>query len=60
MDYSKKPTVIIVGEKRKDAPTHTSQTSAQRMTYREEVQRFFAEQSRKYRFNADGTCTPRK
>ena len=60
MDYSKKPTVIIVGEKKKDASTHTSLTSAQTQTYREEVHRFFAEQSQKYRFNADGTCTPRK
>lgn len=60
MDYTKKPTVIVVGEKKKDAPAHTRLTSAQIQTYREEVQRFFAEQSRKYRFNADGSCTPRK
>lgn len=59
MDYSKKPTVIIVGEKKKNAPTHASLTPAQTKKYGEDVRNFFAEQSRKYRFNADGTCTHR-
>lgn len=60
MDYTKKPTVIIVGEKKKDVPAQARLTSEQTKKYREEVRNFFAEQTRKYRFDADGSCTPRK
>lgn len=58
MDYSKRPTVFIVGEKKPDAPAPNVLTPQKAQQYREEVQRFLAEHSRKYQHNADGTCTP--
>ena len=59
MDYSKKPTVIVVGKKKKDAPTKKKITPIQRQKYKEDVHSFFVKRTKEYRFDTDGTCIPK-